>query len=156
MPARPSSGGGTHTLVGADPDEVAVGNGAAALSLLDQLTPGLWVGWCAFELGHALERVVPRSASLDERSVPDAVFARFGAVAEVGPDGSVAVRGDGNGRRLLERAAADLTLAGADLPGPAIGRVRRAASGGRVSIGTTSKPGSTPSSSCSAPASATR
>src|SRR3954464_16096498 len=93
---------GQHTVVGADPDEVAVGNGPAALSLLDRLAPGLWVGWCAFELGHALERVVPRSASLDERSVPDAVFARFGAVASVAADGTIAVRGDGNGRRLLE------------------------------------------------------
>ena len=58
---------GDHTVVGVDPDEVVVANGSVGLATLDTLAPGLWVGWCAFELGHALERVVPRSASLDER-----------------------------------------------------------------------------------------
>jgi para-aminobenzoate synthetase component 1 len=126
---------GQHTIVGADPDEVAVGNGAAALSVLDRSTPGLWVGWCAFEVGHALERVVPRSASLGERSVPDAVFARFGALAAVSPDGSVVVRGDGNGRRLLERAVADRTLDRTDPVGlPAADRVRPASGEWRSSL----------------------
>jgi para-aminobenzoate synthetase component 1 len=104
---------GHDTLVGVDPDEVVVGNGSDALSRLDRLTPGLWVGWCAFEIGHALERVVPRSASLDEPSVPDAVFARFGAVATVRADGSVTVKGEGNGRRLLVDAAARSSRAAA-------------------------------------------
>jgi para-aminobenzoate synthetase component 1 len=98
---------GPSTLVGVDPDEVVVGNGAEAARALDSLTPGFWVGWCAYELGHTFERVVPRVASLEPPAVPDAVFARFGALAFVGADGAITVRGDGAGRRLLERAAHD-------------------------------------------------
>jgi para-aminobenzoate synthetase component 1 len=104
---------GLDTVVGVDPDEVVVGNGADALNRLDRLAPGLWVGWCAFEIGHALERVVPRSASMDAPAVPDAVFVRFGALAVVSPDGSVTVEGEGNGRRLLDRAAAAARSSGA-------------------------------------------
>ncbi|HXY92231.1 MAG TPA: anthranilate synthase component I family protein [Acidimicrobiia bacterium] len=96
---------GGSTIVGVAPDEVAVGTGAEALARLESLTPGLWVGWCAFELGHALERVVPRGASLEPPSVPDLAFARFGATARVTPDGVITVTGEGSGRDLLERAA---------------------------------------------------
>ena len=78
---------GRSTLVGVDPDEVVVGNGADAIRTLDSLASGLWIGWCAYELGHALERVVTRNASLEEPAVPDAVFARFGALARGRPDG---------------------------------------------------------------------
>ena len=52
--------------------------------LLDDLAPGFWVGWCAFELGHALERVVARRRRhATTRSSPMSVFARFDAVAVV-------------------------------------------------------------------------
>ena len=144
------SGAADHTVVGVDPDEIVVGNGSVGLAALDTLAPGLWVGWCAFELGHALERVVPRVASLDEASVPDVVFARFGALASISPDGSVTARGDGAGRRLLEQALHSVST---DV---ATSRPPPAASGGRVSIATTSRRASTRSSSCSVPASATR
>ncbi len=143
---------GDHTVVGVDPDEVVVANGSVGLAALDTLAAGFWVGWCAFELGHALERVVPRAASLDEASVPDVVFARFGVLASVGPDGSVVVRGDGVGRRLLERALLDFDLE----PCAAGRRPPRAASGARVSIATTSKRASRRFSTCSERATATR
>ncbi|MEX1006423.1 MAG: anthranilate synthase component I family protein [Acidimicrobiia bacterium] len=119
---------GPSTLVGVDPDEVAVSNGADALRALDSLAPGLWVGWCAYELGHALERVVPRRASLEEPAVPDAVFARFGALAWVGPTGEITVRGDGAGRRFLERAAHDVGVDGCG------GNVRPASGEWRTSL----------------------
>ena len=44
---------------------------ADAFAALDRLAPGFWVGWCAFELGHAAERVSARGASLEARTVPD-------------------------------------------------------------------------------------
>jgi para-aminobenzoate synthetase component 1 len=123
---------GGSTLVGVDPDEVSVNTGADALRALDSLSPGLWVGWCSYELGHALERVVPRHASLEPTAVPDAVFARFAALACVGPNGDVSVRGSGRGRRLLERAAGDVATDGgagrgggdAGCPPPATGEWR--------------------------------
>ncbi len=95
---------GRSTVVGVEPDEVLLASGADAFRTLDDLTPGFWVGWCAFELGHASERVVPRGASRETPSVPDAVFARFDAVAVVDAQGAVTVRGDGPGRTRLEHA----------------------------------------------------
>jgi para-aminobenzoate synthetase component 1 len=97
---------GRSTVVGVLPDDVVVADGDDAFTALDALSPGFWVGWCAFELGHAIERVVTRGASREPRSVPDAVFARFGAVAVVDPRGGVRVQGAGAGRALLDDAAA--------------------------------------------------
>jgi len=99
---------GPSTMVGIAPDDVVIAHGADVVRALDTLSPGIWVGWCAYELGHAFERVHPRRASYELASVPDAAFARFGALAWVGPDGDIALHGDGAGRCLLERAVAEL------------------------------------------------
>jgi para-aminobenzoate synthetase component I len=107
--------GGT-TIVGVDPDEVVVGSGRDVFAALDALSPGFWVGWCAYELGHAVEQVVPCSGSLEPPAVPDVVFARFGAVARVAPDGSITVQGDGSGRALLERSTVDMGCCSLDHP----------------------------------------
>jgi para-aminobenzoate synthetase component I len=104
---------GASTVVGVVPDEVVVAHGGDALTGLDALGPGFWVGWCAFELGHAVERVVARGASTETPSVPDAVFARFDAVAVVGPGGGIRVRGSGAGRSLLDDAVGRLSAHGA-------------------------------------------
>jgi para-aminobenzoate synthetase component 1 len=98
---------GADTVVGAAPDDLLVANGCDVLGALDSIdrsADGTWVGWCAFELGHALERVRHGAASLEPPSLPDAVFARFGALAAIRPDGTVVVEGDGAGLPLLERA----------------------------------------------------
>jgi para-aminobenzoate synthetase component 1 len=99
---------GRDTLVLAGPDDWFVADGMLALDGLGTLAPGLWVGWCAYELGHTVEAVVPRGASGDTQAVPDVCFARFGATARVTADGRVTVDGDGRGRAVLERAARDL------------------------------------------------
>jgi para-aminobenzoate synthetase component 1 len=101
---------GDTTVVGVAPAEVLVMDGPGALDRLDALAPGFWVGWCSFELGHALERVPPRAASFEPAAVPDACFARFDALAVVAADGAIEFTGDGPGRALLERAAADLDV----------------------------------------------
>jgi para-aminobenzoate synthetase component 1 len=97
---------GRSTVVGVAPTEIVVAAGADAFAHLDALASGFWVGWCAFELGHAAERVVSRSASTEPAWVPDAVFARFDALAVVDPHGGIRLRGDGPGRALLVDAAA--------------------------------------------------
>ena len=96
---------GRCTVVGVEPAEVVTAWGADGVRVLDQLAPGFWVGWCSFELGHAVERVIPRGASLDVASLPDLAFARFDATAVVDERGRVRVQGSGPGRALLERAA---------------------------------------------------
>jgi para-aminobenzoate synthetase component 1 len=106
---------GAATMVGAAPDALLVASGHDARDALDRVgtvtgldAGGTWVGWCAFELGHALERVPSGGASSEVgRPVPDAVFARFGALAVIRGDGTVEVEGEGSGRRLLERAVSD-------------------------------------------------
>jgi para-aminobenzoate synthetase component 1 len=98
---------GDATVVGVAPAEVVVANGPGALDRLDALAPGFWVGWCSFELGHTLERVPPRVASLEPASVPDLVFVRFDALAVVAADGRVELTGDGPGRVQLERACGE-------------------------------------------------
>ena len=102
---------GDHLLVGTAPSRVVAADGAAALPALDGLEPGFWVGSCAFELGHALERVPTRAASLEPASVPDVLFARFDALAAIAPGGAVTVRGEGPGRPLLEAAVRNPALA---------------------------------------------
>ena len=81
-------------------------DGAAAIDRLDHLTRGFWVGWCSFELGHALERVHPRHASCEPRVVPDLLFTRFEARVVIDAEGGITIEGDGDGRRLLEDAVA--------------------------------------------------
>jgi para-aminobenzoate synthetase component 1 len=95
---------GDHLLVGAAPSRVVAADGDAAIPALDGLEPGFWVGSCSFELGHALERVPPRAASLEPASVPDVLFARFDALAVIAPGGAVTVHGEGPERSLLEAA----------------------------------------------------
>jgi para-aminobenzoate synthetase component 1 len=109
---------GAGTVVGVAPAEVVVADGADALGRLDTLTPGFWVGWCSFELGHALERVVARAASTMPATLPDIVFARFDALATVGPDGRVTVSGTGPGRASLDAAVREVEL-GEHLTAPA-------------------------------------
>jgi para-aminobenzoate synthetase component I len=95
---------GRSVVVGVEPADVLVAAGAEAFAALDSLAPGFWVGWCAFELGHAAERVVPRGASLEPRSVPDLAFARFDARAVIDGHGEIRLQGGGRGRALLEAA----------------------------------------------------
>lgn len=96
------------TVVGVGLAELIQADGPAAFTALDHLAPGTWVGWCAFELGHAVEPVRADGASLAPRCVPDIAFARFDAHAVITDDGQVTLDGDGVSRALLDRALATI------------------------------------------------
>ena len=76
---------------------------------LDALTGGWWAGYAAYELGHEVERVMPRERDHTDRSgaIAPLALVRFAARAEVAVDGSVTWCGTGPARRALERAFAD-------------------------------------------------
>jgi para-aminobenzoate synthetase component 1 len=93
---------------------------------LDALTAGWWAGYCAYELGHAVERVRPRpvvdAGGGPGARDPDLALVRFAARAVIAPDGTVELTGAGAERRALERALAEPTVViGAD-PEPAVWR----------------------------------
>jgi len=74
---------GDGWLVAWEPVEVLEGRGPEVLGSIDGLTPGLWAGFLAFEIGHAIEAVRPGRASESPRTVPDATFVRFARHAQV-------------------------------------------------------------------------
>ena len=96
---------GASTVIAADPVEVVVASGAAALDALDHLSSGWWAGILTYDLGRAVERVVGRTR--DDLELPDLVLARFEARLVLGdrePEiiGTKAARA--NLERLLDRA----------------------------------------------------
>ena len=90
---------GTEWVLGVEPVELRALAGGVALDALDGLGAGWWAGFLTYDLGRAVERVVPRLA--DDLGLPDLLLARFDARLVVGDDG-LAVEGEGPGRRLLE------------------------------------------------------
>jgi para-aminobenzoate synthetase component 1 len=93
------------TLVGVAPSpHLIAASGSDALATLDDLAPGFWAGFVAFELGHAVERIAGTGAAREPASVPDVVLARFDALAVIAPDGQIVIEGRGPGRRILEHA----------------------------------------------------
>jgi para-aminobenzoate synthetase component I len=56
--------------------EVVVASGADAFTALDEMArAGFWVGFCAYDLGRAVERV--EGNAVDDLALPDIAFARF-------------------------------------------------------------------------------
>jgi anthranilate/para-aminobenzoate synthase component I len=90
---------GAQWVVGVEPEVRRTASGGAALDALDHLGGGWWAGFLAYDLGRAVERVVPRL--VDDLGLPDLALARFDARLVVNGDG-LAVEGEGPGRRLLE------------------------------------------------------
>jgi para-aminobenzoate synthetase component 1 len=90
---------GAATHLAAEPVEVVAAHGAAALQALDTLTPGWWVGFLAYDLGRAVERVDERLP--DPGTIPDLLLARYDARLVLEGDGARWV-GSAAGRRRLE------------------------------------------------------
>ena len=90
---------GDRTIVAAEPSEIVEARGSDAFAVLDGLTPGWWAGVLAYDLGRAVERVVPRLA--DDLQLPDLLFARYAARLVI-EDGSARLEGTAPARRRLE------------------------------------------------------
>ena len=99
-PRRRDGGGAAGTIHGRGGRAVRGrgGSGRRGLRALDALTPGFWVGWCSFELGHAAERRGgPRRVDrTGERARPRVRPLRHGGRRR--PRGGIRVRGGGPGR----------------------------------------------------------
>ena len=93
-----------------------------------------------------------RRVTRHRRRCPDAVFARFDAVAVVDEQGAVSVRGDGPGRDAARARASARADDRTSSPDPVASGGWHCESRPRASTATASRP----SSSCCAPASATR
>jgi para-aminobenzoate synthetase component 1 len=101
---------GSSVVVACGAEEIVAADGPETFTRLDRLGPGWWAGFLAYELGHSVERVVPRAPATPP-SVPDALFIRFAAHA-------VLDRRDGQCTRLMGRGAARRYLEAAlDAPG---------------------------------------
>jgi para-aminobenzoate synthetase component 1 len=101
---------GTRTVLAFGAEDALVAP-PAPFDALDGLGAGWWAGYAAYELGHAVERVVPRAgdAPADALDVPDLALVRFAARVTVDDDGTASWAGTGPARRALERAMADPT-----------------------------------------------
>jgi para-aminobenzoate synthetase component 1 len=95
---------GASTIVATAPAHVRVAHGSDGFRALDEIEAegGWWAGYLAYDLGRAVERVVPWAAA--DRSIPDLVLARFDARATFTPGKDPVVEGRGEGRHQLDQA----------------------------------------------------
>jgi para-aminobenzoate synthetase component 1 len=84
---------GSSTVVGCSPTVVRSASGAEAFDVLREVDAGgFWVGFCAYDLGRAIERVQPRAP--DDLRIPDVAFARYDDRIVLYDDGRVETIGD--------------------------------------------------------------
>lgn len=90
---------GARTVIAASPSAVVTASGNMAFDRLDDLEPGWWAGYLAYDLGRAVERVVPRLA---DTGLPDLVLCRYDARLVLG-DGDPRLEGSPAACGALER-----------------------------------------------------
>jgi anthranilate/para-aminobenzoate synthase component I len=98
---------GRTTIIGVEPSVVRTASGDGAFDVLRELdTGGFWIGFCSYDLGRAIERVIPRptDAAAVDSSIPDVAFARYDTRLVITDDGDADVIGDGPVRARLEAA----------------------------------------------------
>jgi para-aminobenzoate synthetase component 1 len=106
---------GSTTVVGADPAVVRTARDEPAFDVLREIAgSGFWVGFCAYDLGRAIERVHARTS--DDLHLPDVAFARYDTRLVIHDDGDLEFVGDRAGRLALEAA---VRAAGDDAGAPA-------------------------------------
>jgi para-aminobenzoate synthetase component 1 len=107
---------GASTIVATEPAHVRVAHGADGFRALDEIERegGWWAGYLAYDLGRAVEYVVPWATA--DRSIPDLVLARFDARVVFTPGAEPVVEGRGAGRHRLEQALWNARRATDDAP----------------------------------------
>jgi para-aminobenzoate synthetase component 1 len=95
---------GASTIVATGPAHVRIASGTDGFRALEEIEHegGWWAGYLSYDLGRAVERIVPWAAA--DRSIPDVVLARFDSRAVFVPGEEPVVEGSGSGRRRLEQA----------------------------------------------------
>ncbi|MGH2759166.1 MAG: anthranilate synthase component I family protein [Actinomycetota bacterium] len=68
-------------------------DGPDALAALDTLDAGWWAGFCAYDLGRAIERVPDRNPP---SGLPDLHLVRFDVRIRIDPDGAITIEGEGH------------------------------------------------------------
>ncbi len=109
---------GQTTIVGVEPAVVRTANGEDAFEVLRDVDGGgFWVGFCSYDLGRTIERVIPRrtGGTSGAGSIPDVAFGRYDARLEITDDGDVELVGNGPARARME-AAVRAATAGDDEP----------------------------------------
>ncbi len=67
---------GTEWIACTEPVDVVFADGGDAFGMLDRIARGgFWVGYCAYDLGRAVERVP--TLAVDDLALPDLAFVRF-------------------------------------------------------------------------------
>jgi para-aminobenzoate synthetase component 1 len=100
---------GSATVVGISPSVLRAASGADAFTVLHEIdTGGFWVGYCAYDLGRAIELVQPRTT--DDLGIPDVAFARYDNRVVFHDDGRVEVFGDDIDFDAVHAAAAPSAL----------------------------------------------
>ena len=99
---------GRTTIVGFEPSVVRTASGEGAFDVLREVDAGgFWIGFCSYDLGRTIERVIPRpigDGTPDASAVPDVAFARYDTRLEITDDGDIELIGSGPARAQLERA----------------------------------------------------
>jgi para-aminobenzoate synthetase component I len=91
---------GSTTVIGSAPAAVRSARGDQAFDVLREIDAGgFWVGFCAYDLGRAIERI--RETTVDDLHLPDVAFARYDTRLVIHDDGELELTGDREGRARL-------------------------------------------------------
>jgi anthranilate/para-aminobenzoate synthase component I len=113
---------GRSTIVGFEPSAVRTASGEDAFDVLREVDAGgFWIGFCSYDLGRTIERVLPRrtdDGAPVAPAVPDVAFGRYDTRVEITDDGDIELTGSGPARARLERAVHAAARGGDDEPRP--------------------------------------
>ncbi len=110
---------GSATVVAHAPAVVRAAGAEPAFDVLREVDAGgFWVGFCAYDLGRAIERV--RASAVDDLHLPDVAFARYDARLVLHDNGDTELIGERGGRSRLAAALRAAERDRSEEPAPAL------------------------------------